>query len=424
MLSLGLMSGTSMDGIDAALLETDGSAQLIRPLGHTLLSFEPQSRLLLKSAEYAVRQQAGNMQKARQHYPAALGEYLQKNLGMSEAAVRCQLSELACFLYAADRVPALDDVIQHSTELHAKAIRKLLWETGYAASRIDVIGYHGQTLFHSPAMKISVVVGHAQYLADQLGMTVVHDFRSRDIENGGQGAPLAPLYHQALAIRDKKMPVAVVNCGGIANMTLAGSDREADLIGFDTGPGNGLIDSFVRQRTQGRENMDTDGHYGIKGKVNGPVMKVLYEKSIVRAGQNYFRMPPPKSLDIGDMILVPELDLLSLEDACATLAVFTAETIIDSLAWVNTACAKYWILTGGGWRNPVIYQTLKEKLQARDASCQVLRADEAGWNSQAMEAQIFAWLAVRSLQNRPLSFPGTTGVSEAVSGGQTCFPSC
>lgn len=427
MLSIGLMSGTSMDGIDAALLETDGSANVIKDLGHTSISYDPQFKILLKAAEYAVRQHLGDMDKARLYYPQAIKDYLEKELRMPEININNKISELSAYLHGIEQSSkpiTLDEVIQHSTELHAEVVEKLLEKTGYKAMQIDVVGYHGQTMFHRPSIKISVVLGHGQYLADQLGITVVNDFRSRDVAEGGQGAPFAPLYHQALAIRDKKIPVAVVNCGGIANITLIKNSNELDLIGFDTGPGNGLIDRLIRQRTNGNENMDTDGQYGKKGRVDEKVLQALYEKSLIKDGKNFFSTRPPKSLDIGDMELISELDSLSLEDACATLEAFTADTIINSLKLlVDVEVPQNWILVGGGWHNPVIRQELENRLKEKlGKPAQVLTADEAGWNSQAMEAQIFAYLAVRSLQNKPLSVPGTTRVPKPLSGGHAYLP--
>lgn len=420
------MSGTSMDGIDVALLETDGSPNVIKDLGHTSISYDPRTKILLKAAEYAVNKHTGDMDKARLYYTQAIKDYLAKELKILEVNVSHKISELSIYLHGTERSVnpiTLDEVIQHSTELHVLAVKKLLIETGYESAQIDVIGYHGQTLFHRPSIKTSIVVGNGQYLADQLCIAVVNDFRGRDVAEGGQGAPFAPLYHQALAIRDRKIPVAVVNCGGIANITLIRDDHESNLIGFDTGPGNGLIDRLIRQRSQGKENMDTDGLHGKKGYVNKQVLKALYEKSLIKDGKNYFLTPPPKSLDIGDMVLISELDSLSLDDACATLEAFTADTIINSLELLDIELPQYWILAGGGWHNPVIRHELEDRLNQKLAKhVQVLTADEAGWNSQAMEAQIFAYLAIRSLQNKPLSVPGTTGVPEPLSGGYAYLP--
>ena len=273
-------------------------------------------------------------------------------------------------------------------------------------------------------MKVSITIGNAQYLADELGITVVNQFRNRDVAAGGQGAPFAPLYHQALAIRDNKVPVAIVNCGGIANVTFVNSAHEHDLIAFDTGPGNGLIDRLVRQRSKGKENMDTNGQYGRRGVVDETVLNLLYEKCIIKEGKNYFAEKPPKSLDLGDLTLIPELDKLTTEDACATLEAFTADTIVNALTLLNTTPPTYWILTGGGWRNPVIHRELKKRLKhILGEHVSILSADKVGWNSQSLEAEIFAYHAVRSLQNKPLSMPSTTRVPIPLSGGRAYVPS-
>ncbi len=422
-LSIGLMSGTSMDGIDAALLRTDGSEKVLQELGHTSVSYPSEFKILLKAAEYAIRKSSGHIEKARAYFQQAIKDYLNNELKMSELDCARTTKKLSIYLHGSDMPITLDEVIQHSTKLHADAVKKLLEETKHTAEQIDVVGYHGQTMFHKPSKGISIIVGDGQYLADQIGITVVNDFRSRDVESGGQGAPFAPLYHQALAIRDKKIPVAVVNCGGIANITLIKDNVDVNLIAFDTGPGNGLVDRLIRQRTNGKENMDTDGNYGKKGTVNEAVLKALYKKAIVKDGHNYFSMQPPKSLDIGDMELIAELESLSLEDACATLEAFTADTIVDSLELLKMELPRNWILAGGGWNNPVIRQELEKRLNQKiKGGVQIKTADEVGWNSQALEAQIFAYLAVRSLKNKPLSFPGTTRVSKPMSGGHAYIP--
>jgi anhydro-N-acetylmuramic acid kinase len=412
MYSIGLMSGTSMDGIEAALIETDGSPNLLKTLGHVSMPYSPRFKILLKAAEYAVRKCEGDLEKAKTYYPKAIKDYLKQELNSLESNI--------------DSI-SLDDVIEHSTELHSIAVKKLLNEQKIHANKIDVVGYHGQTLFHHPARKISIVVGNGQQLADDLGITVVNDFRSQDIAAGGQGAPFAPLYHFALALRDNKIPIAVVNCGGIANISLILNKNEEAVMGFDTGPGNALIDRLVRQRTQGKENMDLDGQYGKKGRVAQAVLLALRDKALIKSNQNYLLQIPPKSLDYNDMLLIPELDALSLEDACATLETFTAETIVNSLDLLKIAAIDYpklWVLAGGGWHNPVILETLKNRLQHKiGKDVQVLTADEVGWSSQAIEAQLFAYFAVRSLQNKPLSVPGTTGVAKPTSGGCVFYPS-
>lgn len=383
MLSIGLMSGTSMDGIDAALLKTDGKTS-ITELGQTSCRYQPEFQSLLKTAERAVKDAQGNLEQAVQIFPE------------------------------------LNSVIQQSTALHIQLVKQLLQQTDYKINQIDVIGYHGQTLYHSPANKITVQVGNAQTLAEQIGITVVNDFRRCDIDAGGQGAPLAPLYHQALALRDQKYPLAVVNCGGIANITLIYGTTENDVIGFDTGPGNALIDRIVQQKTFGKEKMDKEGQYGLQGKVHENLFPLFYETI---TSNNYFQRKPPKALDINDLILPNELEKLSFVDTCATLEAFTADSIVNSLRLLNLALPKQWVLAGGGWHNPVILRELKQRLQqAVGADVQIHLADAIGWNSQALEAQIFAYLAVRSLQNLPLSLPSTTAVPEPLSGGRAYLP--
>ena len=220
MLSIGLMSGSSMDGIDAALLETDGTAQRLKELAYTSLDYQPEYKILLKAAEFAVRQYAGDLTLAKQNFIKALISFLNNHLALTQNEATTILAELVDYLQCGVATITLDKIIDHSTFLHAEIVLQLLRETGLSADQINVIGYHGQTLYHQPNRGISVIVGDGQKLADRLKINVVSDFRRKDIEAGGQGAPFAPIYHQALAIRDQKIPVAVVNCGGIANVSL------------------------------------------------------------------------------------------------------------------------------------------------------------------------------------------------------------
>ena len=434
MMSIGLMSGTSMDGIEAALLETDGSPNLLRSLGHISEAYDPRFKILLKSAEYAVKKYEGNVEKAKIYYTEAIYAYIKAAFNIPEntkTAIHIEQTILGLSRYLeGTNSPQLnitfDRIVEHATTLHARAVKKLLKAQKIKASQVDIIGYHGQTLFHNPARKISIVVGNGQPLAQELGITVVNDFRSRDIEAGGCGAPFAPLYHYALALRDNRVPIAIVNCGGISNISLILNGHEEDVLGFDTGPGNALIDRLVRLRTQGQENMDTDGQYGKQGRVDKTVLAQLFEKAIFKFDQNYLLKIPPKSLDYNDMVLIPELESLSLSDACATLEAFTAETIVNSLDLLSgnraLALPKLWVLAGGGWHNPVILKALQDCLKLKlGTNLKICRADEIGWSNQAMEAEIFAYFAVRSLQNKPLSLPGTTGVPKPISGGRIYY---
>lgn len=423
-LSIGLMSGTSMDGIDAALIETDGTPQHLRSLGHCSMHYDPAFITLLKAAEYTVRQHKGNWATAIQAYPQGVMDYLRDCLGVSETHLNTRYAQLSEYLKDENGSISMAAVIAHSTHLHAELVKTLLNKMGMTANDVAVIGYHGQTLFHQPDRNISIVVGDGQALAKTVQITVVNDFRRQDVEAGGQGAPFAPLYHQALAVRDQKIPLAVVNCGGISNVTLIPSADPNDLIGFDTGPGNALLDQLVKQRTQGQENFDKDGHYGKQGSVDNTVLAALYEQSIIKDKQNYFLTLPPKSLDYGDLKLIPALEGLSLPDACCTLAAFTADSIVRSLDLIAHGNAPrftpptHWVLAGGGWKNPVIREAFEKRLTKKlGPETKIFSADDLGWSSQYMEAEIFAYLAVRRLNQQPISFPGTTRVPKPLTGG-------
>lgn len=417
MLCIGLMSGTSMDGIDAALLETDGETNIIE-LGHVSVPYAKAVKILLKALERAIK-------RGQHDFEQSLTEYLGEELHITPNDTQAEIDRLTLFLGKPKKI-TMQAVIHLSTTLHAHAVFKLLQNTNQTAQAIDVIGYHGQTMYHNPSEKKTVQIGDGALLAQLTNITVVNDFRSHDMQQGGQGAPFTPLYHQALAIRDEKIPLAVVNCGGIANITLIKGQRLEDLAGFDTGPGNGLVDALVRERTNAKEFMDTDGQYGLKGKVVQKVLQALFEKAINIKGINYFMLPPPKSLDIRDMVLIQELQSLSLQDACATLEAFTAEMIVKSIDLLQlppNTTPRHWVLAGGGWNNPVILQELERRLCKRIHNNPIIKtAHEVGWNSQALEAQTFAYFAVRSLKKLPLSVPATTGVVEPSTGGRTYFP--
>ncbi len=373
-----------MDGIDAALLRTDGD-KVIDSLGWVSVPYEDTFKIALKDGERAVRQAQGIMEHANRIYSP------------------------------------LEKVIKQSTHLHAQAVHTLLEKTGHTPQEIQVVGYHGQTLYHEPSEGISVIVGCGNHLANLTGISVVNNFRGEDMKLGGQGAPLAPIYHLALARRFGRIPALVINLGGIANVTIMPSSEPQDMIAFDTGPANALVDRLVRQRTNNSQCMDVGGRYGSCGTVHQPVLEKLFEKAVFRDGKNYFSLPTPKSLDTSHLHLIPELDSLSLEDACATLEAFTAKSLVQSVASLNMPIPNQWIAAGGGVKNPVIFTHLKAyATQTFGPELEIFSAEDVGWQSQAIEAQLFAYLAVRHLRKLPFSFPKTTGVSLATCGGD-CF---
>ncbi len=458
MLCIGLMSGTSMDGVDAALLELNDDGSLFCERGDTSIHYTLETQILLKAAEYSIRKAKGDLNAARTHFCIDLTAYLQNHLAcdpikMIETLVKSLQQPVSTLNPIAGPI-TLDAIIQHSTQLHINSIEQLFSKTGYSPNQITVIGYHGQSVYHNPKARITRTIGDPQAMANHFKIPVVFDFRANDVAAGGQGAPFAPLYHHALAKRDTIIPVGVINCGGIANVTLIPTEDENHMMAFDTGPGNGLIDAFVRQKTFGTECMDRDGIYGKQGTINGDVLQKLFAHSLVKAGENYLLKQPPKSLDIADMMLIPELHPLNINDGCATLEHFTAHTIVDGLKRVanRITLPRRYLLCGGGWKNPVIRSAFESQLRAYfcdidrnidldqtnrfdDITSHKVTSDDhttnniiiesvdaVGWNSTAMEAQIFAFLAARSLDGKPLSIPQTTAVPFPMTGG-VCYRS-
>jgi anhydro-N-acetylmuramic acid kinase len=246
------MSGTSMDGIDAALLRTNGEQEL-SDLGQLSLEYDHEFKILLKVAEKAVKSCLGDIRKANENLLDVLDRYLVEVLQLGNESQRTAKSQhllnyLNDFLSVEEFLSplpliTLPRIIERSTCLHILAVQKLLAKCNLSASEVALIGYHGQTLYHAAASQVSVIVGDCQRMANALGIPVVGNFRANDVRSGGQGAPFAPLYHQALARRDAMQSLAVVNCGGIANITVISG---GEVYAFDTGPGNGLLDNFVR----------------------------------------------------------------------------------------------------------------------------------------------------------------------------------
>lgn len=424
MLSIGLMSGTSMDAIDVALLETDGTPERIEMRDYLSFPYDIQFQWALKATEYIAKLYHGDLVKLKQMDEQVVRAYGREVLGLSDSAVEKKLKQILTYLKKTrcQAILSFEEIVFHSSYLHAEAVKAIMRKHGLSAPEVGVIGYHGQTLLHEPAKSKTLIVGDSVYLANTLKIKVVDDFRSKDIQAGGQGAPLAPIYHLALAVRKGSLPLAVVNCGGLANVSFIHSEQEHELIAFDTGPGNALIDSFVRRYTQGKESMDKDGQYGRRGTVNKKLLSTLFEKAVIQDGKNYFSIQPPKSLDYNDVSLIPELYSVAFEDACRTLEAFTAASIVNSIQWLMACPFLNWVVVGGGWQNPVILHEFQERLEKQLPSARIWCAQDMGWMSQAIEAQTFAYLAVRSLQNKPFSFPGTTGVPQPLTGGRCIFP--
>jgi anhydro-N-acetylmuramic acid kinase len=288
------------------------------------------------------------------------------------------------------------------TEYHVRAVAALGREA-------DLIGFHGQTILHQPDRRRTWQIGNAQELAWRTGVRVAWDFRSVDVAAGGQGAPFAPAYHAALAHEHSK-PLAVLNLGGVGNVTWIGSgeDTGASLVAFDTGPGNGPLDDWVAQHTGAR--FDRDGALARAGRVDPAVLGQLL-------AQPYFARPGPKSLDRLDFssaIQASNLAALSPADGAATLVAFTAASV--ALAPLPAPPLR-WLVTGGGRHNPAIMAALRAALHVP-----VDPVEAVGWDGDALEAQCFGFLAARVAAGLPLSYPGTTGVPRPMTGGRLADP--
>jgi anhydro-N-acetylmuramic acid kinase len=353
--ALGLMSGTSLDGIDAALIKTDG--EYISEFGPSMtIPYDDAYRARLREATYG------------------RGDML--------------LME------------------QDLTLKHAEAVKTLLTKANITRKDVSVIGFHGQTVAHRPQEQMTWQIGNGALLAEKTGIGVVCDFRRRDVAAGGEGAPLVPLYHAALA-RRMELPVAVLNIGGIANVTWVGRSEstshdllDLDIIAFDTGPGNVMLNEWALKHTG--EDCDRDGKLAMAGKPDEGIITTMLKDW-------YFTKAPPKSLD-RNYFAFDDMQNLSKEDGAATLTEFLGAAVEKGAGYFPVP-AKQWFVCGGGRHNPAVMQALKKRF------AQVYPVESLGWKGDVLEAQAFAFLAVRSLKGLALSLPTTTGAIRAVTGG-------
>jgi anhydro-N-acetylmuramic acid kinase len=364
--AIGLMSGTSLDGVDVALIETDGERiAAFGPAGYRPYS-DPERDLLRRA-----------------------------------------LVEGASLTDRWARPGVLKEADAFVTAVHAEAVESFLRDNGIDRAGIDIVGFHGQTVIHRPEKRLTVQIGNGAALAKRLKLPVAYDFRAADVAAGGQGAPLVPVFHQALARSlPHPHPIAVLNVGGVANVTWVDG---GDPVACDTGPGNALIDDFMRARTG--SPLDRDGDQAARGKVDESfVERVL--------AHPFFDAPCPKSLDRNAFAFANiGLPDFSVADGAATLSALTAAAVRRVVRHLPTA-PKAWIVAGGGARNPTLMRMLAERL----APATVETADAVGLSSQSIEAQAFAYLAVRTLNDLPITFPHTTGVARPMSGGVVARP--
>jgi anhydro-N-acetylmuramic acid kinase len=370
MRAIGLMSGTSMDGIDVAMIETDGES---------VAHFGP-------SAVHAYQEEEVALLRRAMEAAPSLRERMERPGVIAEAETLM-------------------------TTLHASAVNTFLAVNELDRNTIDVIGFHGQTILHRPNEKLTVQLGDGALLAREIGIPVVYDLRAADVAAGGHGAPLVPVFHRALVrTLHRPHPIAVLNLGGVANITFIDDDN--DPIACDTGPANALIDDLMSSRTGAPR--DEDGRAAAAGRVDRAAVERLLEHP-------FFAQAAPKSLDRNDfrewIASQAGLERKSIEDGAATLTMLTAATVARVVSILPRPPAS-WIVAGGGVRNPTLMRMLAERL----APASVEAADQVGWSADALEAQAFAFLAVRSLKGLPLTFPTTTGAPRPMRGGVLVRP--
>lgn len=356
MLAIGLMSGTSRDGIDAAMIETDGEGA-VRPVAFHATPYPDGFRLRL-----------------------------------AEACQRAMAMDAPGF------EPLIASVEAELTQRHVDAVADLLGRSGHVAQDVGVIGFHGHTLAHRPERRWTWQIGDGAALAGAFGIAVVGDLRSADVAAGGQGAPLLPVYHRALAAPLDK-PVAVLNLGGVANITFIGSD--GTIVAFDTGMASGLIDNWMQ--AQAGVAFDEGGACAARGRVDAARLTAMM-------ADPWFDAPPPKSID-RERFGIEAVQGLGVEDGAATLTAFTAAGVARGIDLLPERPATIHV-AGGGRHNATLMAMLGER-----TGVPVARVDGLGWDGDALEAQGFAYMAVRHLMRLPISFPGTTGAPGPMTGG-------
>lgn len=352
--AIGVISGTSMDGIDVSIVETDGDT-------------------------------IGNPGPGRTFsYPDDL---------------RRRLQDLIAEPARAQSEP-LEDLDQAVTEAHVAAIRRFMEEAGIVPHEVSLIGFHGQTVYHRPEIRFTRQLGAGGRVARELGIDTVDRFRHADVASGGEGAPFVPLYHRALA-SSLDQPVMILNLGGVGNVTYIDGDT---VIAFDTGPASALLDDFVLRRCG--LSYDENGQLAASGKADTTLVAAFMTNP-------FFDRPAPKSLDRQDFhARAKGVEALSDADGAATLAEFTIESVVAALRHVPRRPLR-WLVTGGGRRNAHFMNRLRTRL-----GVSVEPVESVGWDGDFLEAQAFGYLAVRSVKGLPLSLPTTTGVPHPMPGGE------
>jgi len=359
--SIGLMSGTSSDGIDASIIKSDGENK-VHFIGNHFLPYEKRVKSKIRNLKEKIN----------------LILDLKKN------------------------ILEIDDLEKEITLLHAGIVNLIIEKFELNKSEIDLIGFHGHTIFHNFKDKKTKQIGDARLLSQLTGLNVVYNFRKNDIKNGGQGAPLVPIFHKLLQIKLKlKMPLVFLNIGGISNLTHLNKDKK--ITSFDSGPGNFLIDKILQLKSNDKIQFDKEGMIAFTGNVDKNILDSYLSDP-------YYKSLPPKSLDVNDFNL-GLLMSLNLKDSVATLSELTSLTIINALNFFSSKPVQI-ILCGGGRKNKYISERIKKL-----SNIATNNIDTYKINGDFIESQAFAYLAIRSFLKKPISFPGTTGVVKPTTGG-------
>jgi len=359
--SIGLMSGTSSDGIDASILKSDGENEVYF-IGDYFLPYDESIKSKIRNLKEKIN--------------------LPLDLETNKSAI--------------------DSIEKEITFLHAKVVSLVIKKFGLSRIKINLIGFHGHTILHSFKEKKTKQIGDGKLLSQLTGFDVVYNFRENDIKNEGQGAPLVPVFHKLLQIKLKlKMPLVFLNIGGISNLTYLNKDKE--MISFDSGPGNFLIDKIVQLKSSNKIQFDKNGMIAFTGNVNKNILDNYLSDP-------YYECSPPKSLDVNDFTLDP-LRNLNLKDSVTTLSDLTSLTIVNALNFFSLKPIEI-ILCGGGRKNKYIFENIKKL-----SNIKINNIDNYNINGDFIESQAFAYLAIRSFLKKPISFPNTTGVKKPISGG-------
>jgi anhydro-N-acetylmuramic acid kinase len=359
--SIGLMSGTSGDGIDASIIKSDGENKVYF-IGNQFIPYEEKIKIKIRS----------------------LKEKINLILDLKKNKLE------------------IDTLEREITLLHAKAVNYIIKKYEIEKSKINLIGFHGHTILHKFKEKKTKQIGDGNLLSQLTKLNVINNFRQNDINNGGQGAPLVPIFHKLLKEKLKlKTPILFVNIGGISNLTYIGKDQE--VISLDTGPGNFLIDKILQLKSKNKIEFDKDGKIAFSGNID----KNILDSYLC---DPFYDSLPPKSLDVNDFSLSP-LRSLSLEDSVATLSELTSLTIVNALNFFKIKPNEI-ILCGGGRKNKYLFKRIKKLSKILTNNI-----DEYEMNGDFIESQAFAYIAIRSFLKKSISYPETTGVSKPCTAG-------